>query len=201
MNDSDVATVITQSKTLRREGKFEDAIKLLDQALNKTPDARLFYSRGITYDLMDNREKAIDDLTSAISLDPENPSYYFERGSILSYPIGDDNQAIQDFKRVIQLEPKHVGAHRQCCLSLLVMGKPNEALTHAIAALQLKPEEGETHFCLGEAYLSLDLNDEAVASLRKAVNLDSSKEYYTDALNRALKRVNSREKGSENPSE
>lgn len=184
-----IDTVLQECKELRKVDKYADAIKLLNEALRETADARLFYSRGITFDLMDQREKAVEDLTSAILLDKTNPKYYFERGCILSYPIGKDDEAIHDFERVLQLDPNHVEAHLQCCGSLLIMGRPNRALEYAEAALRLAPDEASTHYYLGESYISLKRFDEAVASLKRAVELDSTKDQYSSALNRALEKL------------
>ena len=189
MNHMDIDTVLQKCKELRKIGKDTEAIKLLDKALHETADARLFYSRGITFDLMDQREKAVEDLTSAILLDKTNPKYYFERGCILSYPLGKDDEAIHDFERVLQLDPNHVEAHRQCCGSLLIMGRPNRALEHAETALRLAPNEAPTHFFLGEAYISLKRFDEAMASLKRAVELDTTKDVYSSALSRALEKL------------
>ena len=47
------------------------------------------------------------------------------------------------------------------------------------------PNEASTHFMLGEAYISLNRYKEAVASLRRAVELDPNKDYYSSALSRA----------------
>ena len=167
--------------------KYAEAIELLNEALRETADARLFFSRAKTFDLLDQREKAVADLTWAISLDKTNPRYYFERASILSYPLDKNDEAIHDFERVLEWEPNNVEAHRQCCLCLLVMGRPNRGLEHAEAALKLAPEDALTHFCLGEAYMSLKRFDEAAASLKRAVELDATPEQYSSALNRALK--------------
>jgi tetratricopeptide (TPR) repeat protein len=180
--------VLRESRERRKLDRYTEAIKLLTDALRETADARLFYSRGITFDLMDQREKAVEDLTSAIQLDDTNAKYYFERGSILSYPLGRDEEAIRDFERALQLDPAHVEAHRQCAGCLLIMGRPNRALEHAEAALRLAPGEAETHYFLGEAYISLNRFEEAVASLKRAVELDPTQEQYASALSRALEK-------------
>jgi tetratricopeptide (TPR) repeat protein len=138
---------------------------------------------------MDQRERAVEDLTSAILFDSTDPRYFFDRGCILAFPLDRHDEAIHDFERVLQLEPGHVEAHRQCCGSLLIMGRPNRALEHAEAALKLAPHEAYTHFYLGEAYISLKRYDEAVTSLKRAVELDATPDQFSSALNRALEKL------------
>ena len=52
--------------------------------------------------------------------------------------------------------------------------------------MKLAPVEAGTQFFLGEAYISLNRYKEAVASLKRAVELDPSKDYYSSALSRAI---------------
>jgi tetratricopeptide (TPR) repeat protein len=186
MTQLSVEEVLAESKKLRKAGMFRHAIDFLTDALRMGANARLLFSRGITFDLLDETELAVQDFTSAIRLDETQPKYYFERGCVLSHSLKRDDEAIRDFDKVLEFEPDNVEAHRQCCLCLLIMGRPNRALEHAEAALRLDPDEGGTYFCLGEAYMSLQRFDEAVASFKRALELDPTQDHYSSALNRAL---------------
>jgi tetratricopeptide (TPR) repeat protein len=184
-----IDTVLTESRKLRKANRHADSLKLLNEALERTPDARLYYSRAMTYDLMEQSAKAVEDLTSAIALDKTNPMYFFDRGSILASPLDRDADAIPDFEEAIRLKPDFADAHRQCCGCLLIMGRPNRALEHAEAALKLEPDEASSHFFVGEAYISLKQFGRAVAALRRAVELDPTMDYAVSALRRAEERV------------
>jgi tetratricopeptide (TPR) repeat protein len=50
----------------------------------------------------------------------------------------------------------------------LYMGRPSEAVPYYLKALQLEPNHGLTRFFLGQAYLALDRQGDAVAELRRA---------------------------------
>jgi tetratricopeptide (TPR) repeat protein len=181
-----IDAVLQRAKELRKIDKHAEAVELLNEALRETADARLFHSRGITFEQLDQPDKAVDDIASAILLGKTNPRYFFDRACILADPLKRHDEAIEDFEQAIQLQPDHVDAHRQCSGSLLIMGKPNRALEHAETALKLAPNEAGTHFFLGEAYISLNRYKEAVASLKRAVELDPSKNYYFSALSHAI---------------
>ena len=129
-----IDTVLQQARELRKVDKHAQAVELLDQKLRETADARLFHSRGITFEQMDQPVKAVEDITSAILLDNTIPRYFFDRACILADPLKRHREAIDSFEQAIQLDPEYVDAHRQCCGSLLVMGMPNRALEHAEAA-------------------------------------------------------------------
>jgi tetratricopeptide (TPR) repeat protein len=189
MNDISIEAALRECRELRKIEKYVEAVELLSEAIRRFHDARLFYSRGITFDQMDQPERAIEDITSAILLDKTNSKYYFNRACILSVELGRDHEAIPDFEQVLEWEPDNIEARQQCCLCLLIMGRPNRALEHAEAALRLAPGDAVTHFCLGEAYMSLERFQEAVESFRRAVELDSTQTQYSSALNRALEKL------------
>lgn len=188
MTRQDTDDVLRKCRELRKMERDAETIELLDNAIRQHTDARLFYSRGVTFYLMDQPEKAVEDLTSAISLDETNPKFHFKRGCILSHILERDGDAIHDFQHVLDQEPGNVEALHEICLCLLVMGRPNRALEHVEVALELAPNDSTTHFCLGESYMSLERFDEAVASFTKATELDSSQDHYSTGLARALER-------------
>jgi tetratricopeptide (TPR) repeat protein len=183
----DIDTVLQKCRELRKLDSHADAIVVLNNALREVPDARLFHARGITFEQMDQPTKAVEDITSAIRFDKTNAKYVFDRGCILAFPLDRNEDAIRDFEEVLKLQPDHVEAHRQLCGSLLIMGRPNRALEHAEIALRLAPNDARTHFWLGETYLSLKRFNDALMSLKRAVELDATQDQYSSALNRALR--------------
>lgn len=185
MSHTELDEVLRKAKELRIAGKDHAAIELLTQAIHDNPDARLYFSRGVQFDLTDRPEQAVADYTSAIQLDPANAKYYLNRGCILSHWLQKDKEAVCDFEKVLELEPNNVEAHRECCMCLLILGRPNSAWQHAIDALRLAPNDPPALFCVGEAHMSLGRFDDAIESLARAVELDPGQAHYSDALIRA----------------
>ena len=116
-----IDTVLQQARELRKFDKHAEAVELLDEALREAADPRLFHSRGITFEQIDQPDKAVDDIASAILLDKTNPRYFFDRACILANPLKRHDEAIDDFEQAIRLQPDHADAHRQCCGSLLIV--------------------------------------------------------------------------------
>jgi len=194
MTKIEINMLLQEIKKLRRIDRRDAAIDLLNKALQENADARLFHSRAMTFEQMEQPEKAVQDLTSAILLDKTNPKYYFDRGQLLSAPpLGRNEEATHDFEEALRLDPNHVMAHCLYCASLLIMGRPNRALEHAEAAVRLAPHEANAHFFLGETYMSLKRYKEAVELFRKAVELDPAPEEYSSSLCRAVKRYSEAE--------
>lgn len=182
-----IEETLQNAKELRNALKYSEAIELLTRALQDGGDARLFYSRSIAFDLMGRPEEAIKDLSSAIERDATNPKYFYDRGSILANDLKNNADAVVDFERALELRPEDAEAHLQCSLSLLLLGKAEEGLGHAQAALRFAPHDSLTHFCLGHAFRSLARYDDAVASLKRAVELDAGNDVFLSSLKLAVR--------------
>ena len=183
---------IRKAKELRSATKYQDAVDLLTALMKDTTNARLSFSRGLNFELLELPNEAVADFTTAIELDPKTAKYYYHRGCIRSHALQRDEEAIDDFKKVLELEPNHVDAHRECCLCLLVMGRPHQAWDHAEVAYRLAPDDPETHFCRGEAQMSLKQFDHATESFSRAVELSPETSFYWSALGRARENLGSK---------
>ncbi|HBI44211.1 MAG TPA: hypothetical protein DDY78_15365 [Planctomycetales bacterium] len=191
MTNVNIDAILEKSKELRLTGEYIKAIRVLTDVLEEHADARLYNSRGRHWWLLDRPEAAVADFTRAIELDSDNVKYHLNRGCILSHLLKRNSEAVCDFEKVLELEPTNAEAHQQCCLCLLIMGKPDRAWEHAAAALRLAPGEVETQFCVGEAQMSLKRFPEAVEALTQAVELDPDQALYWSALGRARRNLGS----------
>jgi tetratricopeptide (TPR) repeat protein len=189
MTDTEIEATLAQARELRKAGDDQEAIELLTEAIRTTPNAQLYYLRGIMFDMSERVEEAISDYTEAIELDPAKAAYYFDRGFVLSYPLGRDEEAIADFETGLEIEPDNVYAHRSCCLSYLLVGPAEVALSHAEAAVRLAPDDALSHFCLGQSYFSLDRNTDALDAFLKAVEFDPEDANNWSALAIAYRHV------------
>jgi len=69
-----------------------------------------YINRGLAYYSIKNFERAIEDDTAAIRLDPRNKSAYFNRG--LAYKnSGDLDRGLSDYSTAIRLDPKFGSAY------------------------------------------------------------------------------------------
>src|SRR5262249_50503096 len=71
--------------------------------------ARLHYNRGVEYDNKGELDRAIDDYTEAIRLDPRDADYFAARG-IAWRAKGELDRAIADYTEAIRLDPKFARA-------------------------------------------------------------------------------------------
>lgn len=187
--------ILRKTQHLRATRQDDEAIALLTDAITSCPDARLYCARAIQFDLTSQPERAIEDLTTALTLDPNNADVLVHRGCIRSHSFEQDREAVVDFEQALDLDPNNIEAHRECCLCLLILGRPEHAWSHALAALRLAPCDAVTYFCIGEAQMSLSQFADAVKSFAQAVKLDPEPTHYWAALNRAIEKKEQNEDG------
>jgi tetratricopeptide (TPR) repeat protein len=96
------------------KGDWAAAEAAFAEALADFPcEPRVYLSRASNlWQRCRNFERAFEDYTTALTLDPDNPSAYYQRG-LLHEQLGNDRDAEADFARVLVLDPDHRQAARR----------------------------------------------------------------------------------------
>ncbi|MGA9092322.1 MAG: tetratricopeptide repeat protein [Bradyrhizobium sp.] len=91
----------------KSKGDFSRAIADMNEAIRLDPNyAPAYFTRGRLSYLLGNNPAALEDFTKSIKLAPEDASAYFNRG-IAYYIIGGRTaDAVADFKKATELNPK-----------------------------------------------------------------------------------------------
>ena len=91
-----------------QRGKYKLAIDDYDWVLVISANwnnYQVFLNRGIAYHAFGKPDHAVQDITKAITIDPNNVSGYIARGNVL-YQIAEYRDAIEDFKKAEILNPE-----------------------------------------------------------------------------------------------
>jgi len=85
-----------------------------------------YYNRGIAYSEKGEVERAIEDYTQAIDLNPKFADAYIKRG--LAYTKnGEFERAIADYTKAIELNPDYADAYYRRSKVWLHLGQPEKA--------------------------------------------------------------------------
>jgi Tfp pilus assembly protein PilF len=84
---------------------------------------------------------------------------------------GKHDQAIREFKQVIELSPTYRDAHSNLGTSYAATGKYDQAIREFKQAIELDPNDGKTHLGLATVYFVIDRFDLAWKHARIAENL------------------------------
>jgi len=124
--------------------EYGEVIKLLPN------DAESYYSRGNCYSI-EEQEKAVDDFSKAISLEPQNDRYYKFRASAY-IRIGENEKGKADIEKAVELNPKKAGEY-YCTFGYIlfnVTGNKKEAAVYYKKSVEHGDDNGEAKAQLAE---------------------------------------------------
>lgn len=101
---------------LNRIGEYEEAAEILSTGLalpggTSEHRAQLYYARSFAFSNLKQYAEALDDITHALTAQPDSPKFIFLKARIHVY-LGDTEAARRNADEVLRLAPGHVGAIR-----------------------------------------------------------------------------------------
>ncbi len=87
---------------LNKQGKFEEAIKSYDEALNISKDPKYFYQKGVVYTKLKKYKEAEIELKSAIALDDSFDLGYVALGNVQTVNK-DYEQAVKSYEKALSV--------------------------------------------------------------------------------------------------
>jgi tetratricopeptide (TPR) repeat protein len=158
---------------LSKQNKYDEAIKCLARAIELDP--KYPYARsgmGIILLATDRPNEAIEYLNEAlrITTDQDKADVYANLG--LAYnQLGKYEQALQNWTRAAELDPKYPDAHNNMGTVLAAAGRFDEAIVCFNKALRIDPNKAEVYANLGLVYNQLGKYEQAVRNWTRAVEL------------------------------
>lgn len=158
--------------------------------------------RGLAYDAKGDRDRAGQDFTAAIALDPNNALAYNDRG-VLWREKGDPDRAIADFTRAIEIEALphsdlpgsgHVNVHGNRALAYRATGDLDHALADFDAAIKLDPADADLHEHRARILIERHEDERALPDLDAVIRLDPSRAF--DFMTRGMIRYDRYSHGS-----
>ena len=155
---------------LFQDGKSQEAIAPLEKALQVDPKHWKAHN-NLALAAIDLGELEVAEAHYRESLDIEpQPAIYNDLGFVLERQ-GLAEEAVGLYRKALKLDPASASAHYNLAASLARSGELPEAERHFRAALKQKPS-AQTHTALGLVLKQQDRLDEAIASLREAIEAD-----------------------------
>ena len=161
----------------RQQSNFADANVAYDAALAGYPEEApirwwLHYSRGMTFERMDEWPEAEADFRAALALNPENPSVL----NYLGYSMVDrgmsDNfaEALEMIETAVAARPDSGAIVDSLAWVYYKLGRYQEAVTPMERAAELEPNDPVISDHLGDVYWMVDRKVEARFQWRRALS-------------------------------
>ena len=165
----------------RAEGRYPEALDVMDQAIVKYPDnAELFTIRG-SLRLEQNRlTEALQDLETAARMDPTNPVILVNRSQVYK-GFGRNDDALQDLNRAIELNPDFLAARFNRGAMYHSQGNLKKALADFDHCIAVEPHLAAPYFNRASTYEAMGQNENAIADFKRFIELSDNKEWKKTA--------------------
>jgi len=164
---------------------WENSYALWTYAIEKEPQkaAVAYKNRGVYFFEKGELDRAIEDDTKAIDLDPSYVHAYNNRGLAL-VKIGQFEKAFADYNKALILQPAFYDAHVNRALAFDALGQPERAIEDYDAAIALNPSDHTVYRLRGISFEKMGRMDKAIADYDRAIALNPSDfdTYYAAAL-------------------
>jgi Flp pilus assembly protein TadD len=174
---------LTLADLLRADDQFAEAASILTQLLaaSKTPDWRLLYARGVSYERLNRWPEAEADLQAALKLQPDDPELlnylgysWIDRGEHLK-------EALAMVEKAVASDP-HSGAMIDSLgWAYYRLGDYKKAVELLEQAVELDAGDPEINNHLGDAYWRVGRRDEAQFQWKRVLTLQPDDKIKTGA--------------------
>lgn len=168
----DAVSLLDEGNAFYAVTEFEKAVDRYSQALEVDPNlAAAYYNRANAQARLDQNVDARRDYDRALELAPDDADVYVNRG-LLSLYRNDYRDAEADFGRALELRPEDSAALTNRGLTQLYLSQPDAALSSFQEAARVDPDHPGAHYGAASAAATLGRGAEAVAALRRAIQLN-----------------------------
>ncbi len=128
------------------------------------------YATGLRYLWMEDCERALPYFLETVRRDPHKADAFYRIGYCMA-ELGQYGEAIESYKRAIQINPQDANIYNNLCTAYDKFGRYEEAVKSCRQAIQLKPDLAEAYNNLGWSYHKLGRYAEAIESCKQAIRL------------------------------
>ena len=147
-----------------------DKINWGPEARQKRREAAIHNDCGAAYGQKGDYDRAIEEYTKAIELNPDLAIAYINRGDAYQCRRLFD-RAVADFTKAIELKPDFDAAYANRGVAYQCEGDFDRAITNFTKAIELKPDFAIAYFNRGVAWLYLEEWEKAKLDLARAIDM------------------------------
>lgn len=166
-----IERLIAQGRALRKSERFDEALSLLEQAIQlDSHNAGAFYEKGSVFlDREGSWKDAISAFDATIRFDPTHAQAYFGKGRVLYY-LAQYSEALAAFGKAIHCNPEKVDFYSWQGASFEALGKNEEALARYEQAAHF--DNLPLLWKQAELLMKLNRREEVIAVLEHILSLN-----------------------------
>lgn len=160
-----------KAEILCKNGKYHEAIKILNKALHVDSEyATAYYNRGWAYFQTKQYYKSIEDFDRAMGLEPKY-LFAYDIPDWAYFKLKQYTRAIEDYDKAIALNPKNASYYRFRGSYYSKLKQDTKAIPDFDKAIELNPTQGGAYAWRGLAHIRIGRAKQGCADLKKACNL------------------------------
>ncbi len=128
------------------------------------------YVQGIRLFNQSQFQKAVDELSLAITANPQNALAFYARGNAYGM-LGMQDNAIADFKHAVALNPKDDPSYFGLAIAYANQGQRSQAIAALDSAISIANTKADYYGMRGTLYAELKDPQHAIPDLEKAISL------------------------------
>ena len=193
-NEEDERSRVALARVLNARGQQADAQQALHDTIARFPDSALaHWWLGSAYADMNRLVDARHEFERASSAAITGRSQLHVTIGRLAADAGDFAAAAAAFEDAVAANPNDAAAHKLLAGVLLQQDEADASFVELVAAVLIDPLDAGAHIGIGQIHLNAGRDHEAVASLRRALELSPNDLEARYALATALMRVGDRQ--------
>lgn len=152
-----------------------NAIRCFEKSRSYKPfkDAESYIAVGLAYGMVNQFDKAIEDLNRAIALDPNSSEAYNNLGLYYN-DKGNTKESLDALQKAVSLKPDFSKAWYNMGNTYAKSGDYRTAITRYQKAISLDGTYGDAYNNIGNCYATMNQTDSARIFYEKAVEIDPS---------------------------
>jgi tetratricopeptide (TPR) repeat protein len=150
---------------------FDLAVEYYTNEIERGPTSAAYINRGLVWGEMRAFDKAINDFTEAIGIDPKNPIIYNNRGAAWSSRL-DHDRAIADYTEAIRLDPKNAAIYNNRGAAWSAKQNPGKAIADFNEAIRIDPSFTVAYKWRAKAWQDTKEFDKAIEDYTQVIRLD-----------------------------
>ncbi len=186
----EASELLTQAEEKRREKKWDDAFDRYDRASIKLIKLRKIWPQYMRTDITEQLRRCseglkgvqkersqqqyaelLEELEEKLQREPDDVEANFSMG-VISQGYGENDRAIEAYKKVIALQPRDAAAHYNLGVAYRNVGNLKKAASAFRSAIDIAPDNAGAHHNLGIVYKDIGDYQKAKVELEKALRLD-----------------------------
>ena len=174
-NPNNIEMKILLADKYRRLEQYEKAINIYSEIINKkslSSNWNIFYSRGISYERINEWSKAEKDLQEAVRLNPDDPYVL----NYLAYSWLDRNKNVEKalslLKKAVEIEPDDAYIIDSLGWAFFLSDQTDKSIFFLEKAVSILPDDATLNDHLGDAYWKAGRKSEAKSQWKRVLIFD-----------------------------